>query len=77
MSQKLSDQVMEVQEQLTSLSNLNSITDQSMSKAVQLLNMFYGFNCFEFVTLGRPLLTSTLTTVVTYTIISVQFKESN
>ena len=77
LSQKLSDQVMELREQIKSLSNLNSITDQSKSKAVQLLNTFHSFNCCGFMTLERPILTLILITVVTYTIILFKFKESN
>ena len=76
-SQKVSDQVMELREQLTNLSNLEPIVEQSRSKAVQLLNLFHGFDGCGFITFGRPLLTSILTSVVTYTIILVQFKESS
>ena len=69
LSQKVSDQVTELREKLTDCSNLEQSVEQSKSKAIQLLNLFHGFDCCGFVTLGRPLLSSIITTVVTYTII--------
>ena len=76
LSQKVSDQVTELREKLTNCSNLEQSVQQSKSNAIQLLNLFHGFDCCGYVTLGRPLLSSIITTVVTYTIILVQFKES-
>ena len=76
LSQRVSDQVVELREQLTNITNSNTSIEQSKTKAIQLLHLFHGFDCCGFVTLGRPVLTSILTTVVTYTIILVQFKEA-
>ena len=76
LSQKVSNQLMKLLEQLTNLSNLDASAEQSKSQAIQLFNLFHGFDCCGFVTLGRPLLTSIITTIVTYTIILIQFKES-
>ena len=72
----MSDQVIELREQLTNLCNSDPNIEQSKTKACQLLHLFHGFDCSGYVTLGRPVLTSILTTVLTYTIILVQFKES-
>ena len=76
LSQRVSDQVIELREQLTNLCNSDPNIEQSKTKACQLLHLFHGFDCSGYVTLGRPVLTSILTTVLTYTIILVQFKES-
>ena len=76
LSQRVSDQVIELREQLTNLCNSDPNIEQSKTKACQLLHLFHGFDCCGYVTLGRPVLTSILTTVLTYTIILVQFKES-
>ena len=76
LSQKVSNHLMKLLEQLTNLSNLDASAEHSKSQAIKLFNLFHGFDCCGFVTLGRPLLTSIITTIVTYTIILIQFKES-
>ena len=68
--QKVMDSIGELKEELI-LNDYNSI-----SKPVEVLNTFEGFDCNGYFTLGRPLLTSITATFVTYIIILLQFKIS-
>ena len=71
LSQKVMDGIAELKEQII-LKDYNSI-----SKPIEVLNTFEGFDCNGYFTLGRPLLTSITATFVTYIIILLQFKISD
>ena len=53
-----------------------SMVECSKNEALQFLDLFQGFDCCGFFTMGRPLLASIGATYATYSIILIQFKTS-